>query len=161
ENDALTVTWSAPAACTFADKHQAATSITCNGPGTYTATLTANDGFNAAVSDATSVEVTDNLFPFNWDVDATTPLKKLNQDVTVPTGSFDGVVDLTTGTINGDITLPPAQMTLNLAGIGLVTANMQIVEAQPITGTLDPSTFAVSATAVFNINIPSAYPTAT
>ncbi|HEX4490283.1 MAG TPA: Calx-beta domain-containing protein [Acidimicrobiia bacterium] len=161
ENDPVAVAWAAPSACTFADAHQAATTITCNGPGAYTATLTGNDGFNSAVSDTTSVVVTDNLFPFNWDVDATTHLKKLNQDVTVPTGSFDGVVDLTTGTISGDITLPPAQMTLNLAGIGLVTANMQIVEAQPITGTLDPSTFAVSATAVFNINIPSAYPTAT
>ena len=161
ENDPLTIHWSAPAACSFADASQLATTISCNGPSTYTATLTVGDAYNPAVSDTTSVVVTDLLFPFNWDVDASTHLKKLNQDVTVPTGNFTGVVDLTTGQLSGDITLPPAQMTLNLAGIGLVTANMQIVEAQPVTGTLDPSNFAVSATAVFNINIPSAYPSAT
>jgi hypothetical protein len=161
-DDTPTVHWSASdPRCSFADATQPVTTITCSVQGNYTATLTANDGFNPAVADTVPVAVTDILFPFNWNVDATTHLKKLNMDVTVPTGNFTGVVDLTTGQLGGDITLPPAQVTLGLAGFGLVTANMQITEAQPITGTLDVSTFAVTATAVFNIKVLSAYPTAT
>ena len=137
------------------------TTITCAVQGNYTATLTANDGYNPAVTDTANAVVSDILFPFNWNVDATTHLKKLNMDVTIPTGTFNGVVDLTTGELSGDITLPPAQVTLSLVGFGLVTANMKIVETQPITGHLDTSTFAVTSTAVFNILILSAYPTAT
>ncbi len=162
EGDPLTFHWtSSSPSCTFGDASQAATTITCTTQGNYTATLTVNDGFNPAVSDTAAITVTDILFPFNWDVNATTHLKKLNMDVTVPKGNFTGVVDLTTGQLTGDITLPPAQVNLSLAGFGLVTANMQITEAQPITGTLDVSTFQVTATAVFNIKVLSAYPTAT
>ena len=161
ENDPVYVGWSVnDPKCTIADPSQLATTITCNPEGNYTATLTATDLYTAEVTDTAAVKVSDIRFPFNWAVDATTHLKKLNKDVTVPTGTFVGVVDLTTGQLSGDITLPPAQVTLSLAGFGLVTANMQIVEALPITGHLDVSTFAVTATAVFNIFIPSAYPTA-
>jgi hypothetical protein len=161
-DDTPTIRWTASdPACSFADATQPTTTITCSVKGNYTATLTANDGFNPAVSSTVAVTVTDILFPFNWDVDATTHLKNLNQDVTVPTGNFTGVVDLTTGQLGGDITLPPASFTFNLAGVGLVTANMQIAETQSITGTLDVSTFAVSATAVFDIKIVSLAPTAT
>jgi hypothetical protein len=162
ESDPLTMHWTASdPACTFGDASQLVTTITCSAQGSYTATLTVGDAFNPSVSDTATAVVSDVLLPFDWNVDATTHLKKLNMDVTIPTGNFTGVVDLTTGDLGGDITLPPAQVTLSLAGFGLVTANMQITETQPITGHLDPSTFQVSATAVFNIRIPSAYPSAT
>jgi hypothetical protein len=162
DNDPLTSHWTVnDAACSFGDPTKLSTTITCTSERNVVATLTVTDGYTAPVTSTANVSVTDQRVPFNWNVDATTHLQKLNQDVTIPTGTFVGVVDLTTGQITGDITLPPAQTTLTLAGIGLVTANMQIVETQPITGTLDPSTFAVTATAVFNINIPSVYPAAT
>jgi hypothetical protein len=161
-DDTPTLHWSASdPACSFADATQAATTITCSPEGNYTATLSANDGFNPTVSSTVAVTVTDVLFPFDYDVDATTHLKTLNQDVTVPTGKFTGVIDITTGVLGGDITLPPAEFTFSLAGVGLVTADMQIAETQHVTGTLDTSTFAVSATAVFNINITSLHATAT
>lgn len=161
ENDPVYVAWSvSDPKCTIVNPSQLATTITCNPEGNYTATLTATDLYTPEVTDSVAVKVNDIRFPLNWVVDATTHLKKLNKDVTVPRGTFVGVVDLTTGQLSGDISLPPAQVTLALAGFGLVTANMQIVEAQPITGHLDVSTFSVTATAVFNIFIPSAYPTA-
>ena len=106
--------------------------------GDYTATLSAKDAFHPATTDTAAVKVRDVRFPFDYVVDATTHLKKLNQDVTVPTGTFKGVINLTTGALTGDITLPPAQTTLSLAGFGLVTANMQIVQRQSVTGTLEP-----------------------
>jgi Calx-beta domain/Fibronectin type III domain len=161
-DDAPAIHWTASdPRCSFANATQPATTINCSVQGNYTATLTANDGFNPAVADTVPVVVTDILFPFNYIVDATTHLKTLNQDVTVPTGSFTGVIDLTTGALTGDITLPPAAFTFNLAGVGLVTANMQITETQHITGQVDVPTLAVSATAVFDIKILSLHPTAT
>ena len=102
----------------------------------------------------------DTLLPFSYRVDATTHLKKLNQTVTVPPGTFVGAIDVTTARLSGTITLPPATIKIKLAGIvPLVTATVQIVETKPVTGTVDFSTvpFPIVATATFNIHIVSAY----
>ena len=139
ENDPVTAHWTASdPKCTFADANALVTTITCTAEGDYTATLSAKDAFHPATTDTAAVKVRDVRFPFDYVVDATTHLKKLNQDVVVPTGTFKGVINLTTGALTGDIVLPPAQTTLSLAGFGLVTANMQIVERQAVTGTLEP-----------------------
>ncbi len=45
------------ASCSFADPHSAQTTITCTDDGEFTATLTADDGVNPAVSDSTLVTV--------------------------------------------------------------------------------------------------------
>lgn len=162
EHDPVVTAWTAnDPRCVIGDPSAQVTTITCSAEGDYTATLTGADPVHPPVSDTVGVRVRDVRFPFDYVVDATTHLKKLNQDVTIPTGTFTGIVNLTTGALTGNIALPPAQMTMNLAGIGLVTANMQIVERQPVAGTLDTSTFAVSATAVFDIRIVSAYPSLT
>lgn len=57
--DEVTVTWSVPEGtpCTFADPGAEDTTITCTEPGTYTATLTADDGVNEPVSDTATVTV--------------------------------------------------------------------------------------------------------
>ena len=81
-----------------------------------------------ALASASSASAADPTFPFDWKVDASTHLKKLNQTVAVPTGSFVGSVDLVTGTLTGHITLPPATSTVKLAGIGLARATFQIAE---------------------------------
>ncbi len=102
----------------------------------------------------------DTLFPFSYRVDATTHLKKLNQTVTVPPGTFTGAIDFDTATLSGTITLPPATIKMTLAGIvPLVTATVKIVQTKPVTGTVDLSTypFPVVATATFNIRVVSAY----
>ena len=72
----------------------------------------------------------DPMFPFDWNINASTHLKKLNQTVTVPQGSFIGSVDLVTGDLTGDIKLPKATSTVQLAGIGLVTATFKIVAVE-------------------------------
>lgn len=102
----------------------------------------------------------DVLFPFSYRVDATTHLKKLNQTVTVPPGTFIGSIDFTTSRLTGSITLPPATLKMKLAGIvPLVTATVKIVQTKSVTGSVDLSTvpFPVVATATFNIRVISAY----
>ena len=60
-----------------------------------------------ATSASPSVTVT-------WNVDAQTHLAKLGSDVNVPRGSFSGTIDLATGDLVGNLSLPPAQITLYL-----------------------------------------------
>jgi hypothetical protein len=101
----------------------------------------------------------DTLVPFSYRIDATTHLKKLNQTVTVPPGTFIGSIDVNTATLTGTIALPPATLSLKLAGIvPLVTATVKIVQTKPVTGTVDLSTspFQVVATSTFNIQITKA-----
>ena len=102
----------------------------------------------------------DNYFPFSYRIDATTHLKKLNQTVTVPPGTFIGVIDFTTAQLTGSITLPKATIKMKLAGIvPLVTATVRIVQTKPVTGKVDfsASPIPVVATATFNIRVLSAY----
>lgn len=104
-------------------------------------------------------------FPFAYKITATTHLKKLNQTVTVPPGTFSGAInfdsmDPSHAQLVGKIALPPATIRLKLAGIvPLVRATVKITETKPVSGTVDltVSPFPVVATATFNIRITSAY----
>jgi hypothetical protein len=64
DGDTLTTTWTYAivsadpgAACSFGNASAVDTTITCNDDGTFTVTLTANDGVNAPVSDSADVTV--------------------------------------------------------------------------------------------------------
>jgi hypothetical protein len=95
--------------------------------------------------------------PFAYKITATTHIKKLNQTVTPPTGTFKGTIDLTAETLSGNINLPPATFTTKLAGAVPLTATAKIVQAKPVTGTINLSNFKVKATSTFNFLITSAY----
>lgn len=97
-------------------------------------------------------------FAFDYWVDATTTLKKLNQTVTVPRGTFKGSIDFSTSKLTGSITLPPAKAPFKVAGLPLATATFKITEVKPVTGTLNLNTLVVTATSVFNIQIVSVSP---
>lgn len=94
-------------------------------------------------------------------LNASTHLKKLNQTVQIPPGTFTATIDLVTGDLTGSIVLPPGTFVLKEAGIPLATATMQVQQTQPVTGHVDLSTFAVTATSTFNIKIPKAAPALT
>lgn len=112
------------------------------------------------VAAAAQPAAADEYFPFSYRVDAKTHLKKLNQTVTVPPGTFIGAIDISTARLSGSITLPKATIKMKLAGIvPLVTATVKIVQTKPVTGTVDFGAipFPVVATATFNIRVVSAY----
>jgi hypothetical protein len=112
---------------------------------------------SAATKSAATTAAAPGTIPFNYWVDATTTLKKLNQTVKVPRGTFVGSVNIATSKLTGVITLPPAKAPVKLAGIGLATATFKMTEVKPVTGSIDPS-FVVTATGVFNIQIVSVTP---
>jgi hypothetical protein len=96
----------------------------------------------------------DFVFPFAYKVKASTTIKKLNQTISPPEGTFKGAIDIDKGgLLFGHIKLPPTTFTFSEAGIGLATATAQIVEAKPVTGKVNLARFFVTATSTFNLRI--------
>ncbi|MDQ1511360.1 MAG: hypothetical protein QOG50_3204 [Actinomycetota bacterium] len=103
---------------------------------------------------------------FNYNVDATTHLKTLDQTIVIKGGSFSGGIDLTgsgvEAPLRGSIKLPDAHFTYRAAGIlPLINATARIVPIKAVTGVLNLATVVVTATATFNIRIVNAYATGT
>ena len=94
--------------------------------------------------------------PLHWDVNASTHIKSLNMDVVVPTGSFDGTVDLATGDLVGNLTLPPASKSISLFGLPIASTTFAMSQAEPITGHVDLATMTVTVDASFNFAIKKA-----
>src|SRR3954453_13910141 len=92
--------------------------------------------------------------PFSQDVYARTHLAKSGMDITVPPGLFEGTIDLATGEETGNLTLPPATVTMNLFGVlPVADASFVMAPAGPITGHVDLATFNVDTTASFNVKL--------
>lgn len=90
----------------------------------------------------------------NWEIDASTHVASLNQDVTVTGGSFVGSVDLATGEVTGDLTLPPANVQFKLGSLPLANIGFELVPVGGISGTVDFSTLTITQTSSFHIRIP-------
>jgi hypothetical protein len=100
----------------------------------------------------------DSVILFAYKIRVSTHIKKLNQTITPPQGTFNGQIDLTQGRLAGSIALPPATFTMKLAGaVSVLTATARIVPTKPVSGTIDLSNFRVKATSTFNLRIVSAY----
>jgi hypothetical protein len=99
----------------------------------------------------------DAVYTFKYKVVATTFVKKANLTITPPPGLFTGGIDLSTGRLKGDITLPPSTFTQSESGVGVVTATAALVPVKPVTGHVNLGTFKVTATSVFYIHIVSMY----
>ncbi len=110
----------------------------------------------AVVHDSSPASATPVTFVYN--LNASTHIKKLNQDIVIPRGTFTATIDFPSGDLTGSIALPKATSTVMLAGLPAATATFKTVEVKPVTGHIDFSTFNVTATAVFDIKIPSVEP---
>jgi hypothetical protein len=115
-------------------------------------------GLVADVGTAPSSGAAGTVIPVDYTVNASTTLAKLHQTVVVPPGTFIGSIDITTGVLTGNLTLPPASTTVSVAGIGLATATFSLTEAKPVVGTVDIATLTAVTTASFNVMIDSVEP---
>lgn len=106
--------------------------------------------FTAAPSGAATT------IPIHWQVDASTHIKSLNMDVTIPTGTFDGEVDLATGALTGHLNLPPASKKIKLFGAPLASTTFAMTENGPITGHVDLATMTVTVNTSFDFAITQA-----
>lgn len=100
----------------------------------------------------------DLVVPIDYVVNASTTLAKLDQTVVVPPGSFVGSIDLTTGALSGNLSLPPATTTVSEGGLGLATATFALEPTGPVSGTVDLTNLDVTATATFNVAVESVEP---
>jgi len=99
----------------------------------------------------------DSVLNFNYKVVAVTHIKRSNQTVTPPPGTFKGGIDLDTGKLAGNINLPPATFSQSEAGIPLVTVTAATVQVKPVSGHIDLSTLKTTSTSVFSLRIKSMY----
>jgi hypothetical protein len=93
------------------------------------------------------------IIPIHWNVNATTHLKSLNMDVVVPTGTFDGQVDLATGTLTGNLVLPKATTDFKIFGYSIASATFSMKATGPITGHVDLAAKTVSVNSSFTFSI--------
>jgi hypothetical protein len=100
----------------------------------------------------------DSVIAFDYNVVATTHVKKADQTIKIGGGKFNGEVDFDTAQLAGHMKLPPVTFTFTEGGIGLVTATAAIVETKAITGKVNLNNFRVTATATFNMLLLSMYP---
>lgn len=111
------------------------------------------------VAVAPSTATADPDLPLNWTVDAQTHVAGLNQDVAITGGTFVGSVDLATGEVVGDLTLPAATTQVKLLGIPLADTAFQVAQTAPAHGTVNLATLEISLESSFNIKIPYLKPT--
>ena len=74
----------------------------------------------------------DTIIPIHWNINASTHLKSLNMDVVVPQGTFDGQVNLTTGALTGNLSLPKATQTIKIFGFPIASATFSMNSAGPM-----------------------------
>ena len=113
----------------------------------------------AAAQPAAAFRKGDSTIGFAFKIQASTHVQKLDQTITPPPGTFKGQIDIEQQRLSGSIKLPPATFTMDLAGaLPLVTGTAQIVQAKPVTGTINFKTLLVRATATFNIRLTNLSP---
>ena len=94
----------------------------------------------------------------NWTANVKTHVGALvNQDVTIPTGKFNGSVETTTGAMTGTLDLPATTFTYNALFFipTTVTYHVDQVGTTPITGTVDFTNNTVTAKDTFNVRLSS------
>ncbi len=88
--------------------------------------------------------------PFtNWQLGGSLTVKKLHQSISIPDGStFNGSLDLATGNLTGDVSVPTSTQTVRVLGIP-TEITTDLVETGPSTGhvTISGSDATIDATA--------------
>jgi hypothetical protein len=110
-------------------------------------------GIVASIATAPAAHAANPAYPFDWTINASTHLKKLDQTVVVPEGRFSGSVDLVTGDLTGDLKLPKATTTVQLAGIGLATATFKMSPTRGVTGHVDFANITATAKSTVVIKV--------
>jgi len=97
-----------------------------------------------AVSGAASA---DSVVNVHYAVTGTTYLAKLNTTANLGSGILASTVDLTTGTSQSTLTLPPTTVSVKEFGFAPVTATTELIQNGPAAGTVNFSTNTITSTA--------------
>jgi hypothetical protein len=118
------------------------------------AVLAAGAGL-AAPALASPTAAADTTVTVTYPVTGSTFIKAINSTVALGPGTLATTADLTTSTLTGTLTLPPATGSFKELGLVPVTATTELVQDGPATGTVDFSTNAVQTTTQATVKVTS------
>lgn len=95
----------------------------------------------------------DPVVDMSWTVKTTTTLKKLDERVKLPNGTLDARIDMGTGKMTGNLSLPRATQRVNLPRLPLAEVTVAFEQAAPIKGQVDLTDGTAEATARFQVQI--------
>jgi hypothetical protein len=95
----------------------------------------------------------DTVISGSYPVSGTTSIAATNSSLTLGPGTLSATADLTTGTLTGSITLPPATGSFTELGIVPVTVTTEFIQDGQTTGTINLDTGAISATSQITLKI--------
>jgi hypothetical protein len=119
------------------------------------AVLAAGAGLAAAPALASPTAAADTTVTVTYPVTGSTFIKAINSTVDLGPGTLATTADLTTSTLTGTLTLPPATGSFQELGLVPVTATTELVQDGPATGTVDFSTNAVQTTTQATLKVTS------
>lgn len=119
------------------------------------AVLAAWAGLAAAPALASPTAAADTTVTVAYPVTGSTFIKAINSTVALGPGTLATTADLTTSTLTGTLTLPPATGSFKELGLVPVTATTELVQDGPATGTVDFSTNAVQTTTQATLKVTS------
>jgi len=97
----------------------------------------------------------DTTVAVTYPVTGSTFIKAINSTVALGPGTLATTADLTTSTLTGTLTLPPATGSFKELGLIPVTATTELVQDGPATGTVDFSANAVQTTTQATLKVTS------
>src|SRR5579859_3445511 len=108
--------------------------------------------FSAVVASAGAASA-DTLITVRYPVSGSTVIKAANFTLGLGPGKLVSTVDLNTGSLTANLTLPNATGSFNELGLVPVTATTQFINDGPTTGQVDLNTGAVSTTSLITLRI--------
>jgi hypothetical protein len=109
----------------------------------------------ALASPAAPAAPADTTVSVSYPVTGSTFIKAIGSTIALGPGTLSTTADLTTSTLTGTLTLPPATGSFRELGLIPVTATTQMIQDGTATGTVDFSTNAVTTTAQDTIQLTS------
>lgn len=106
-----------------------------------------------AVGLSASSALADTTINASYPVNGSTFIKATNSTMALGPGTLTATVDLTAGTVTGNVTLPPATGSFTELGLVPVTATTEFVQDGQTTGTIDKSTGAIRATSQITLKL--------
>jgi hypothetical protein len=97
----------------------------------------------------------DTTVSVSYPVTGSTFIKAINSTIDLGPGTLATTADLTTSTLTGTLTLPPATGSFKELGLVPVTATTEMIQDGTATGTVDFTTNAVTTTATDTIKLTS------
>jgi hypothetical protein len=97
----------------------------------------------------------DTTVSVSYPVTGSTFIKAIGSTINLGPGTLSTAADLTTSTLTGTLTLPPATGSFKELGLVPVTATTEMIQDGTATGTVDFSTNAVTTTATDTIRLTS------